>query len=345
MPRKRLQNNGDSASTLQDVADRAGVSTASVSRYLANPDSVQEPRRDRIRDAVAALGYIPHGAARALASRRTHTIGAIVPTLDNAIFAKGIQAFQHRLQGAGFTLFIASHDYSLEEEWKQAETLIARGVDGMMLIGSAHHPKLYERLSRMGMPYVNTWTYEAEGQHPCVGFENFDAAVRQTAYLLDIGHRHFGIVAGITRDNDRARDRLDGALSALQARGIAIPDAMVLEAPYGISASRQAVKRLLAESRRPTALVCGNDVLAFGALLECQASGLRVPDDISIVGFDDLPLAQHIAPSLTTVHVPSEDMGRRAADYLLSVLNEETTPARTRLEANLILRNSTAPVR
>lgn len=341
--RKRLRKTEDSASTLQDVATRAGVSTASVSRYLANPKTVKEPRRSRIADAISTLGYIPHGAARALATRRTRTIGAIVPTLDNAIFARGIQAFQRRLQTAGFTLFVASHDYSLDEEWKQAETLIARGVDGMMLIGSDHDPRLYERLARMKMPYVNTWTYDPATSHPCIGFENFDAATRQTEYMLDIGHVRFGLIAGITHDNDRARDRLDGALSALAARDIHPSPSMIQECAYEIAASRQTMRRLLSNEPRPTAIICGNDVLALGALLECQDSGIRVPEDISIVGFDDLPLSRHIVPSLTTIHVPSTEMGHKSAEFLLMTLDGETAPAHSRLEANLVLRDSTRP--
>lgn len=342
-PRKRLRKIDENTVTLQNVATAAGVSTASVSRFLSDPDAVQEPRRSRIRDAVTQLGYIPHGAARALASRRSKTIGAIIPTLDNAIFAKGVQAFQERLQDSGFTLLVASHDYSLEEEWKQAEALITRGVDGMLFIGSDHHDALYERLSRTGMPYVNTWTFDADAAHPCVGFENFEAGMQQANYLLDIGHTRFGLIPGITRENDRARDRLDGALSALQARGVSVPDRLIQETPYDIAASRYSARRLLAETPRPTAIICGNDVIAYGALLECQQSGFAVPDMVSIVGFDDLPLSRHFSPPLTTVHVPSVEMGTAAADYLLAALNGKPAPSRIRLDVNLILRGSAAP--
>ncbi|MDJ0895199.1 MAG: LacI family DNA-binding transcriptional regulator [Alphaproteobacteria bacterium] len=343
MQRKRFHKNRLAAVTLQDVADHAGVSTATVSRYLTSAKLVREERRQRIQQAIEALGYIPHGAAQALASQRSRTIGAIVPTLDNAIFATGIHAFQQRLQAAGYTLFIASSDYSLDEERTQAETLIARGVDGMMLIGSEHHDRLYERLHRTKMPYVNTWSYSEDARHPCIGFDNYDAAFRQASYLLDIGHRRFGIISGITQDNDRARDRLRGILDALGARGIAESECMVFESPYDIASSRQFMRRILAADPVPTAVACGNDVLAYGALLECQSCGHQVPDDISIVGFDDLPMSQHIQPNLTTMHVPSEEMGRRAADFLLARLNHEIVTDRTKLEANLIVRKSTAP--
>lgn len=329
--------------TLEDVARHADVSTASVSRFLTNKELVREARRDRIEAAIAALGYIPHGAAQALASQRSRTIGAIVPTLDNAIFAKGLNAFQQTLQNAGYTLFVACSEYSLDEERTQAETLIARGVDGMMLVGSDHHERLYERLEQMGMPFVNTWAYDATAGRACVGFSNHAAAMRQTNYLLDIGHSRLGIIAGITRDNDRARDRLNGILDAIERRGHSVDDALIHESPYDISTSRQFARRLLMSDPRPTAILCGNDVLAYGALLECQALGIDVPGAISIVGFDDLPLSQHLSPTLTTMHVPSEDMGRKAADYLLAKLSGDLIPEHSEVEANLIVRNSTAP--
>ncbi len=257
--------------------------------------------------------------------------------------AKGIQAFQQRLQDAGYTLFIASSNYSHDEERTQAETLIMRGVDGMMLIGLDHHDLLFERLKQKQMPYINTWSFRSDSDHPCIGFNNFDAAVRLTTYMLDIGHTRFGIISGITRDNDRAHDRLQGILRTLSERGLTVPDNMLSECPYDIAASRQAMKRLLDSAEPPTAVICGNDVLAYGALLECQASGHTVPDDVSITGFDDLPMSHHIQPPLTTMHVPSEEMGQKAADYLLACLNGESLPEHTELEVNLIIRSTTAP--
>lgn len=343
--RKRLQNKLQSTPTLQDVAERAKVSTATVSRYLTNSDLVRQERRDRIKVAIDELGYIPHGAAQALASQRSRTIGVIVPTLESAIFARGIQAFQQHLQKAGYTLFIASSDYSPDEERTEAERLINRGVDGMMLIGQDHHPRLYERLAMTKIPYVNTWSYNTDTVHPCVGFNNFEAASRLVKYLIDIGHKRFGIISGITRDNDRARDRLEGILDTLQLNKIQVMPNMILECSYDVSASRQATKRMLAVDTKPTAIICGNDVLAFGAVTECQTSGILVPQDMSIVGFDDLPLSRHMQPPLTTMHVPSEEMGRAAADYLLARLGEETVPEHTELQVNLIVRDSAGPPR
>lgn len=343
--RKRLQKQPSGGPTLQDVAALAGVSTATVSRYLAKPDKVREERRRRIESAITELNYIPHGAARALASQRSRTIGAIVPTLDSAIFATGIQAFQERLKEAGYTLLVASSNYSHDEEQTQAEALMTRGVDGIMLVGYDHHDQLYKRLRQKNLPYINTWSFRRDSREPCIGFDNVDAMVRLTTYLLDIGHRRFGVIAGVTEGNDRADDRLRGILQTLSERGLAVPDGMVIECPYEIGVSRQAMKRLLAQNEPPTAVICGNDVLAYGAILECQSSGRNVPDDVSIAGFDDLTLSAHFHPPLTTMHVPSEEMGQRAADYLLACVNDEAGPTYTELEANLIVRGTTAPPR
>ncbi|MEM7172908.1 MAG: LacI family DNA-binding transcriptional regulator [Pseudomonadota bacterium] len=342
MRSKRLQKAREGKATLEDVAHHASVSTATVSRYLTNSDLVRPARREKIELAIAELGYIPHGAAQALASQRSRAIGAIVPTLDNAIFATGIHAFQKRLQKAGYTLLIASSDYSLEEELVQAETLIARGVDGMMLVGSDHDDRLYARLGKMNLPYVNTWVFDKSVPHACVGFDNLAAAKRQADYLLDIGHQRFGIISGIIKDNDRARFRLQGVLTAIEARGLQQDDVMIYESHYDIAQSRQITRRLIATEPRPTAIICGNDVLAFGAIFECLANRLDVPGDMSIVGFDDLPFSQHIVPALTTVHVPSREMGQHAADYLLARLQKGQIPDHTEIETNLIVRDSAA---
>jgi LacI family transcriptional regulator len=340
--RKRFQKPGEKKPSLEDVAKRADVSSATVSRYLSNPDLVREKRRSRISAAIKDLGYIPHGAARALASRRSSTIGAIVPTLDNAIFAKGIQSFQAHLQSAGYTLFVASSNYSLSEEQEQAETLITRGVDGILLVGLNHDPRLFKQLEQAGIPYINTWAYDSSIGQPCVGFDNYDSARRLAEYLIDLGHRRFGVISGVTRDNDRAFNRLNGVRDALSASSIDLPNDAIIECHYDLSDGRQAMRWLLNVGSPPTAIICGNDVLAYGAVIECQDGGLDVPADVSVVGFDDLPMSRHIRPTLTTMHVPSEEMGRRAAEYLIARLTGKDTPEYIELEVSLIVRGSTA---
>lgn len=342
--RRRAAKQAQSVS-LSDVAEHAGVSTATVSRYLNDPHLVRESRREVVRAAIDALGYIPHGAARALASNRTRTIGAIVPTLDNAIFAKGIQFFQEELQHAGYTLFVATSNYALTEELARAESLIERGADAMLLVGLSHDTKLIDRLRALDVPFVSTWAYAENTDQPCVGFNNHKASELLVNHLLELGHKQFGIITANTKDNDRAQARVMGAQETLQKASLQVPEARIITSAYDLDEARLAMSKLLEQSPRPTALICGNDVLAYGAITECEKRGLRVPEDVSVVGFDDLPMSRHIRPQLTTIRVPSENMGRQAARYLLDQLAGVQTPHTVELDVELIIRHSTAALK
>lgn len=328
---------------LADVARLAGVSTATVSRALNQPAAVTPQLRKRVQAAVDALGYVPHGPARALASRRSNTIGAVVPTIDNAIFARNIQSLQARIFESGLTLLLASSDYNYERERREVQTLVERGIDGLLLVGESREASVYDLLKKMGVPYVNTWLYREDSPHPCIGFDNMQAAHHVCSYLLDIGHRSIAMVAGIRHGNDRVAARIDGVTAAMAERSIQFAPGHLVEHRYDIAEGRRAASRLLASPNRPTAIVCANDVLAFGVLFECRARGVNVPRDISITGFDDQDLAANIEPPLTTIRVPAAEMGRRAAEYLLARLDKTPTPEKTELQAALVVRETTAP--
>ncbi|MGJ3261009.1 MAG: substrate-binding domain-containing protein [Rhodospirillales bacterium] len=332
---------------LQDIATAAGVSTATVSRVLNSPVDVRPALREKVEAQIRALGYVRHGAARALASARSHTIGAVIPTLESAIFASGVGAVENRLAASGYTLLLAVTNYDLQHEYEQVKALIERGVDGMILVGRDHDTDTLNMLERQRCPFITTWTYTDDAPHPCVGFDNADAARRITAHLLDLGHTRIGVIAGITAGNDRARERIGGVRAALKARRLKLDRRCLIEKPYEVGAGRDGFRTLmdLPEDIRPTALFCGNDVLAVGAMLEAQHMGVRVPDDVSVAGFDDLPLAEHLAPGLTTVHVPSRRMGERAAEYLLACIAGDETEPRYELPTDIMVRATTAPPR
>lgn len=328
---------------LRDVALAAGVSTASVSRALNTPDAVTPEVRARVERAAATLGYAPHPAARALASRRSRTIGAIVPTIANSIFSAGIEAIEKRLDEARYALVLATSGYDPRRELQQARTLIDRGVDGLILVGRVHHPALTELLAERGVPYVCQGAYAADGPHPCVGFENRTAFALTVAHLLALGHRRFAMLAGIAADNDRVADRIDGARTALAAAGLDFVSGGLIECRYDVATARDATRRVLALEPRPTAIVCVNDVLAMGVLFECSASGIEVPESVSVTGFDDVDVAANLDPPLTTVHVPVDAMGRGAAEYLLNLLSGHERSASIRIPVRLVVRRSTAP--
>jgi LacI family transcriptional regulator len=251
---------------LSDVAALAGVSPATASRVLNTPEKVGADMREKVRAAAATLGYVPDAAARALASRRSRTIGAVVPTLDNPIFATGVQKLESRLNERGYALVVAGSDYRMDKELRQATNLLERGIEGLMLMGTEHHPSLYILLETRGVPHVNTWVDEGDAAHPCIGFDNVEAAVRLTNYLLDLGHERFAMVAGIAEGNDRAAARAVGVREALARRGRRLGDGRMIEEPYGVREGRDGLRAVLAGAPedRPTAVICGNEQRSAG---------------------------------------------------------------------------------
>ncbi|MEM8876729.1 MAG: LacI family DNA-binding transcriptional regulator [Pseudomonadota bacterium] len=329
--------------TLEDVAREAGVSTATVSRCLNSPDRVLEETRNRVMSVVHDLGYAPNFGARALAAKRTNTIGAIIPTMENAIFARGLQAFQEELGLHGLTLLVASSSYRPDVEEEQIRTLIARGADALLLIGHDRTQGIYDFLDRRGVPYVIAWVYNRSIPRISIGFDNHAAMKALTDQVLNNGHTRIGIITADTASNDRARERLEGFLAAVEEHGIDPASLPIHETAYGIDNGATGFKALMSADPRPTAVMCGNDVLAVGALRMASEMGLAVPGDVSITGFDDIELAQVASPALTTVHVPHRAMGRGAAQMLVDMLEGSRPLESTRLEAELCLRDTLGP--
>ena len=329
--------------TIDDVASAARVSTATVSRVLNKPDAVREALRQRVTEAVIRLGYVPHAGARALMLHRSGTVGAVFPTVDNAIFAKAIEALQRRLTDAGLQLLIATSGYDVDTEARQAMNLVTRGADALALCGVGQSPQLLKFLRQRALPTVHVMTYPAPAETVCVGFDNAKAIGQAVRYLLDLGHRRVAMLAGITRHNDRARARVAGVRKALKEAGIDLPPARIVERPYGLAEARDGFRALMAARPAPTAMLCGNDVLAFGALLEAQKMKIAVPKALSVIGFDDLEMARHIHPALTTVHVPTEKMWGAAADRLIEALDQRPVATATEVEVELVVRDSTGP--
>ena len=327
---------------LKDVAERAGCSIATASRVLNDNPSVGEAERDRVLSAAAQLGYVPNNSARALRSQNTRLVGAIIPTLDHAIYARMVDGLQLRLEKAGMSVIISSSGYDLERERTQARILVARGVEAVVLVGAEHHPETTEYLKRAGVRQIYTYTITPGAGDAAIGFDNFEAAQAAARYLLELGHRRFGMIAGVTQGNDRARLRRDGFLAALRKAGIAAREVVVIEAPYNIELGRVAMQSLMQTHPRPTAVFCGSDILAAGAVRSCHGSGLSVPRDVSIMGFDNLEIAELVLPELTTLNVPLKEMGEAAAETVLRLAQGEASSI-VDIPLRLIVRQSTGP--
>lgn len=328
---------------LRDVARVAGVSTATVSRAMNNPEAVSQELRTRIASVVRHLGWVPDGVARALTTRRTGTIGAVFPTLTHGDFARAIQALQHELSARGYTLLLACSEYKPEQEFDQVRKFIERGVDALLLVGEAHHADLPALLEKHKVHYVNTFVYNPDTHGTCVGPDNRDALYRLTSYLIELGHKSFGLIAQSTTNNDRAQARLQGVRDALAEKSMAIQPAHYAEGFWSLSEGRQLFRRITGQKPWPTAVICGNAYLAVGALLEAQEMGIRVPEEMSIVGYDDIDIMAELPVSITTVRVLSDEVGRRAARLLVAKVEGEEIELDYECDAEIVVRKSSGP--
>ena len=326
--------------TIEDVAREAGVSTATVSRCINNPEQVSKNTRLKVEKVVYELGYSPNFGAQALASKKTNTIGAVIPTMENAIFARGIQAFQEELQAANITLLVASSSYDQQIEKQQIRNLVARGADGLLLIGHQRDPEVYSYLKRREIPFVLSWVYEEHSEYISVGFDNYAPMRELTRLAIKNGHKAFGMIAASIKDNDRARARVDGVKDELKSYFASDDHLQLIETQYGIKNGAVAFEQLMSTNVRPTIIFCGNDVLAVGAISAAHRLGLEIPKDVSITGFDDIEIATISKPALTTVHVPHREMGKRAAKHLIEMINKNTVQS-LKLETHLEWREST----
>lgn len=329
-----------SAPTLQDVARVAGVSTATVSRCFNSPDKVNNATLENVMRIVDELGYTPHFGGRMLASNRSNTVGVVIPTMENAIFARGLQAFQETLAEAKMTMLVASSGYDSEAEYQQIRTLVSQGADGLLLIGSVRPEKTYSFLQRRHIPYVLTWNFQKDSGHINVGFDNRKAACAMAQLVIEYGHRNIGMISANIEDNDRARDRVAGVREAMNKNGLCGNDLKVVLTTYSLKNGGESFEKLMALSPRPTVVICGNDVLGAGAINKAREMGIKIPDDVSITGFDDIELAEVVDPKLTTVHVPHRRMGETAARLLLQILNGQTGQKSVELETEIIIRES-----
>jgi LacI family transcriptional regulator len=328
---------------IEDVARAAGVSTATVSRALSQPELVRPDTRELIQKTVAKLGYVPDAAGRALASGRTRTVGCVIPTLDHAIFARSTNALQTTLAQAGYQLLVASHNYDPMQEMALVEALQQRGVDALVLVGAERQAKLWKLLAAWRNPVLLTWA--CDPRLPSVGFDNHAIGALAASHLLELGHRRIAMISGFMAHNDRAQARVAGLRHRLKAANLSLPASALSEQTLNLSGGRKGLIALMQARIRPTAIVCGNDLLATGALLEAQRQGLKVPGDLSICGIDNHELAAETNPGLTTVSLPAQDLGRITATQTLAALAGEPIAQQSLLPFELLVRGTTATLK
>ncbi|MGX9936546.1 LacI family DNA-binding transcriptional regulator [Advenella kashmirensis] len=340
---KRQSRHKGNSVTIRDVAREAGVSVATVSRVLNKFDTVGAEIRDHVLDVATKLRYSPQAAARALATQKSRVIGAIIPTLEDLVFARAVEILQSRLQNNGYTLLLGISNYDKQEEFRQVQALAGQGAVGVFLVGAERDERVYAYLNEKQIAYINSWVLDSN--HPSVGFDNELIGFTVANYLLDLGHRKFAIITQYWAESDRASSRIKGVERALAARKASAPSIYAIKRSHKISDGQLAMRSLWQNDQSITAVICGSDTLAFGAMIEAVALGLRVPDDISITGINDLEFAAHTSPPLTTVGLQAAEVGERAAEYLMANAEGRDTVKKSSIPFNLIVRGSTGPAR
>jgi LacI family transcriptional regulator len=325
------------------VARRAAVSTATVSRALNFPARLDAATLARVQEAIRELRYVPHGAARALRSRRSQMVGAVVPSVDYALYARTTSAMQGVLDPGGYAMVLAEHHYDPRAEVRVTEQLVSHGVDAFVFVGLFHDPALFALLDRHAKPYVLTWGVDPARRHPSIGFDNRAATFAMTRHLLGLGHRRLGLLSAPIAGNDRATERGAGVRAALAQAGLALDESLVRYGPIDLHAAAGLMRSLLDASPRPTAVVATNDVFAVGAMMACREAGVRIPGEISITGVDNTDLGATQTPGLTSIRTPIVEIGRAAAEQVIARLEGRPFERFRTLPFEIVVRGSTAP--
>lgn len=299
------------------VAQVAGVSPATVSRAMNHPDLVNPATRKKIETAIRKTGYIRNRAAQTMHGRRSATLGLVVPTVNYSIFAELVQSFNDAVSDLGFTLLLATHNYDLRTEYKVIRKLLEHRVDGIALIGLDHSEDTYKLFKSQNVPVIAVWSYSDTSRISCIGSDNREAGQLAARHILSLGHRRIGFIFPPTVENDRARGRFEAARDVLRVAGIECPETWAVQSLYSIAYSKAACLELLQRNLSLTALICGNDVIAQGAIAAALEMGLRIPQDISIIGIGDFVGSGDMFPALTTIRIPAQEIGARAGQNLV----------------------------
>jgi LacI family transcriptional regulator, gluconate utilization system Gnt-I transcriptional repressor len=340
---KRRPRRKSEAATMADVARVADVSMQTVSRFLRSPDTVTEKTAEAIRAAIAGTHYVHNLAASHLASQRSRTVAAIIPTISASVFADTIQSFSDVLDAGGYQIFLGATNYDPDREEKVIRGLLGRRPDGIFIIGARHSRQTTALLKRAAIPVVEGWDLVDHPLDGVVGFSNRKPMQSLIEHLLGRGRRRIVFCGALIHGDVRAEERRDGFVEAMRALIPEIEPRLALEQDRGsdMEAGARLFEHALRDFPDADALVFSSDILASGALLTSQRRGISVPGALAITGFGDFELARHLNPALTTIRIPASDIGRKAGEMLLAAMLGQA-PAEKRVDVGyeLVIRQS-----
>jgi LacI family repressor for deo operon, udp, cdd, tsx, nupC, and nupG len=330
------------AVSIKDIARAADVSYSTVSRALNNSPRVRPETRQHIQQIAVEMGYLPSAVARSLVTRRTHTIGVVVSTITDLFFAEVIHAIEETALDYGYGVILANSGGEPQRELKAIRTVRERRVDGIILVSGCSSREDLCAEKGIDIPIVIINNVHQEHIGCSVEVDNLGGATEATQHLLALGHRRIAHIAGPRREWDSI-ERQSGYEQALRARGLPLDPTLTVQGDNRPEGGIEAMRRLLALPTPPTAVFCYNDATALGAMRAARSAGLRIPQDLSIVGFDDIELAPYLEPPLTTIAQPKREMGEKAVQMILDLLAGDQAVQDCVLPSRLVVRGSTTP--
>lgn len=321
----RRSRRGSGAVTLHDVAKLAGVAPITASRALNTPAQVSPEVLRKVADAVARTGYVRNVMAGGLASTRSRLVAAVVPTIAGPVFLQTVQSLTEALAEHGYQLMLGQSGYAESREDALLEAIIGRRPDGIVLTGILHSTEGRRRLLAAGIPVVETWDLTPTPLDMLVGFSHAEVGRAVVDFLRARGRRRLAVVAG---DDERSRRRHQAFCDAARAAGLPEVPLIYVPAPTTLGSGRRALAELLAGTPGIDAVFCSSDLLALGVMIEAQARGVAVPQQLAVVGFGDLEFAADLHPALSTVRIDSAAIGRQAAHFIVERAEGRAVPER-----------------
>ncbi|NOU95261.1 catabolite control protein A [Paenibacillus sp. LMG 31456] len=332
--------------TIYDVAREAGVSMATVSRVVNNNPNVKPQTRKKVFEAIERLGYRPNAVARGLASKKTTTVGVVIPDISNTIFSEVARGIEDIANMYHYNIILCNADKKKEKEIRVINTLLEKQVDGLLFMGGAVTEEHIQAFKTSSVPIVLCATTDENNAVASVDIDHEQAAMDAVSLLIQNGHRDIAMISGTLQDPANGYARYQGYRKALEAAGIPIREEYVRIGNYRYESGLEVTKHFLELNDRPTAIFAATDEMAIGAIHTLQDSGLRVPEDISVISVDNIRMASMVRPQLTTVAMPMYDIGAVSMRLLTKLMNKETKEASELMQVILphevIHRNSVA---
>lgn len=327
--------------TIKQVSEYAGVSSATVSRVINNTDTVKEKTRDLVLKAMSELGYRHNVLAASLASNKTNTIGYVVPELHGSFFGAMMGGSEFVLRNAHKHMFVATGHSDEAKEKEEIEALLSRRCDALILHVEAVSDEYLVELAKQDVPLVIVNRYIAEIGENCISLDNEKGAYIATRHLIDIGHKEIAYISGSLFKAD-GKNRLAGHIRALEEAGIAYDSNMMHEGNFQAKSGDAGIKALHNSGQHFSAVACANDEMASGAINALRELGKKVPEDVSVIGFDNVDFASYLSPGLTTIEYPVQEIGNMAARWILNrAYGDHKMELKHILEPRLILRGTT----